>query len=62
MGAFGSSDSIFAKILSPIFGYFGYATEGSRIFLWIYAAGRCRAELPVRRVGNTADDQIAFAV
>ena len=29
MGAFGSSDSIFAKILSPIFGYFGYATEGS---------------------------------
>lgn len=29
MGAFGSADSIFAKILSPIFGYFGYATEGS---------------------------------
>lgn len=29
MGAFGSSDSIFAQILSPIFGFFGFATEGS---------------------------------
>ena len=29
MGAFGSADNIFSKILTPIFGYFGYATEGS---------------------------------
>ena len=29
MGAFGSSDNFFAQILSPVFGFFGFATEGS---------------------------------